>query len=362
MDCEQHFCVQRKELVQKCLNYLTGDSEKEGHYFTIWGARQTGKTWLVRKIGKLIKAIYGETFITAYWSMQGVVMESDARDEDFFARVPRLFLDGFDMEIPCPRTWDDFTSLFHEKKSPFAKPVILMIDEFDSLPGTVIDRLVSLFRDIYLKRKNYLLHGLALVGVRAVLGSESERGSPFNIQRSLHVPNLTPDEVREMFGQYQQESGQEIEAAVTDKIYEVTRGQPGLVSWFGELLTETFNPGKEHTLCMKDWEKTYRRACTTEWNNTVLNLIKKAKGEYRTHVSELFGRSDILFTIWADWCNYLYLNGIIDYETSTDAIGREIQVCRFSSPFIQYVIYESLTYDLIGDRSPISALDPDRFA
>ena len=36
----------------------------------------------------------------------------------------------------------------------------------------------------------YLLHGLALVGVRAVLGIDSDRGSPFNVQRSLHVPNL----------------------------------------------------------------------------------------------------------------------------------------------------------------------------
>ncbi|MFP4429135.1 MAG: hypothetical protein ACLFPB_07420 [Desulfovermiculus sp.] len=34
---------------------------------------------------------------------------------------------------------------------------------------------------------NYFLHGLALIGVRAVLGVGSERGSPFNVQHSLHV-------------------------------------------------------------------------------------------------------------------------------------------------------------------------------
>ena len=44
------------------------------------------------------------------------------------------------------------------------------IDEFDKLPSKIIDSLVSLFREMYLNRKSYVLHGLALVGGRAVLG------------------------------------------------------------------------------------------------------------------------------------------------------------------------------------------------
>lgn len=64
---------------------------------------------------------------------------------------------------------------------------------------------------MYLSRETNWLHGLALLGVRAVLGIESRRGSPFNVQRSLHVPNLTSDEVRGMYRQYQEESGQPIE-------------------------------------------------------------------------------------------------------------------------------------------------------
>jgi hypothetical protein len=54
------------------------------------------------------------------------------------------------------------------------------------------------FDDCY--SKNNWLHGLALIGVRAVLGVDSERGSPFNIQRSLHVLNFTLDEVTDLFG------------------------------------------------------------------------------------------------------------------------------------------------------------------
>ena len=78
-----------------------------------------------------------------------------------------------------------------------------------------------------------------------VLGVDSSRGSPFNVQRSLHIPSLTKDEVVEMFRQYQTESGQVVDAAVVDMLFESTRGQPGLVGWLGELLTEKYNPGKD---------------------------------------------------------------------------------------------------------------------
>jgi len=76
------------------------------------------------------------------------------------------------------------------------------------------------------------LHGLALIGVRAVLGVDSERGSPFNIQRSMYVLNFTKDEVYDLYNQYIEESGQRVEDEVIASVYRVTRGQPGLVCWF----------------------------------------------------------------------------------------------------------------------------------
>lgn len=123
-----------------------------------------------------------------------------------------------------------------------------MIDEVDTLNPALLDLLVTQFRDLYLARETHWLHGLALVEVRSVLGVESQRGSPFNVvvptrnARSLPGPNLTQAEVEDLYQQYQQESGQFVEPAVVNKVYEVTRGQPSLVSWFGELLTKKFNP------------------------------------------------------------------------------------------------------------------------
>jgi hypothetical protein len=41
------------------------------------------------------------------------------------------------------------------------------------------------------------------------------KGSPFNVQRSVHIPNLTHDEVVYLFDWYQRETGQSIQPEVS---------------------------------------------------------------------------------------------------------------------------------------------------
>jgi hypothetical protein len=291
-------------------------------------------------------------------SVQGIIMEENDPEEVLFRQLPRMIRDSFQTEPEPPRTWDGWIDWFSKTKGLFDRPLILFIDEFDSLPPKVTDRLVTIFRDMYLKRESYIIHGLALIGVRAVLGVESLRGSPFNIQRSLHVPNLTKSEVSDMFRQYREESGQQLEDAVIEKLYESTKGQPGLVGWFGELLTEKFNPGTDKSIGTDTWDYVYGRACRTEWNNTLLNMIAKVREKHTSHVLELFANPEIPFTLRADWCNYLYLNGIIDAEDMSGDNGHPVQVCRFSSPFVQQNIYDAFTHDFAGNRLPILAMDP----
>jgi hypothetical protein len=332
--------------------------DEGGHYFTIWAPRQTGKTWLIQQVRKRIDAEYPDQFILGMMSMQGISFITDNPIVEFLAKIPKLFLDTFSMHMKPPSTFEEWTYLFHRTEGVFQKPLILFIDEFDSLPAEVIDRLVALFRDMYLNRSQYCVHSLALIGVRAVLGLDSQRGSPFNIQRSLHVPNFTLDEVTDLFDQYQLESGQVVDPEVVRSVYEATHGQPGLVGWFGELLTEKYNPGKDHAIDCNTWKTVHHAALTLEWNNTVLNLVKKVRKGYVSHVLELFSRSDVPFSIDAEWCAYLYMNGVIAPELQTDNNGTKTSVCRFSCPFIQNRLYNALTDDLIGDRLPMLAIDP----
>ncbi|MCI4625139.1 MAG: ATP-binding protein [Candidatus Magnetoovum sp. WYHC-5] len=354
---ERHFCVERQLLIEKCLNYLVDNIDEGGHYFSVWAPRQSGKTWLIQQVKKKIEANYGERFIVGTLSMQGVIFEEGDLPKTFLDNVPQLIKEGFYLDIPPLREWRDLKSIFYRNGGLFSRPVILLIDEFDSLPPKVIDRLITLFRDMYLKRDAYLLHGLALIGIRAVLGVESERDSPFNIQRSIHIPNFTKYEVFELFQQYIDESGQNIEPAVIERVYESTRGQPGLVCWFGELITEKYNTGINTTIDGTLFKMVYHKALRVEWNNTILNLVKKAKAHYKEYVVKLFAKTDIPFNMEEDWCNYLYTHGIISDEISTDNYGEKVAVCRFSCTFVQEKLYGALTDAITGDSLPIPALE-----
>jgi hypothetical protein len=222
------------------------------------------------------------------------------------------------------------------------KPLILILDEFDALPEAAIAGLASVFRNVYIRRqdqahlpsaeRDYLLHGVALIGVRAVLGVENPRGSPFNVQRSLRIPNLTADEVAGMFRWYEQESGQTVAPEVVAQLFYETQGQPGLVSWFGELLTETYNETPDRPITPEQFALIYGTALDALPNNNILNIISKAKQEpYQEVVLELFqARAQELFTYDDARLNFLYLNGVIDW--TQEGARRYV---KFACPFVQ---------------------------
>ncbi|KPA09261.1 ATPase domain protein, prokaryote domain protein [Candidatus Magnetomorum sp. HK-1] len=352
VDCEENFCVDRKEMIEKCTSQLIGKKEKGGHYFTIWAPRQTGKTWLIRQCVKNIKKKYKDQYFVGDISMQAIAIEkNDDPTSIFFQRWRSVIMDEFNIDVGQLDTWENWIKFFGKSNGLLKKPLILFIDEFDKLPNQLIDQIVSMFREIYLSRNKYMLHGLALVGVRAVLGVDSRKGSPFNIQKSLNIPNLILEETTDMFDQYQDESGQIIEKQVVKKLYETTNGQPGLISWFGELLTDKwkYNPGYDKTIDMNIWKYVYERACNAENNNTVMNIIAKAKNDYPDHVLKLFSQSDIQFSLDTRWCNYMYMHGIIENKTIKRASGEYKTICCFASSFIQHKIYNAFVSEIQTD-------------
>ncbi|EDN70262.1 conserved hypothetical protein [Beggiatoa sp. PS] len=361
VNCEAHFCVQRQALIASGIRQLIGSpEEKSGHYFTIWAPRQTGKTWLMRRIEQEIKQQYPEEFTVFNFSLGSLRgMNFSASEGSDFPKQFGDLLQGMLPGKPIVSNWNAFRDLFSRAEGLWDRPLILLIDEVDTIPTALIDLMVAQFRELYLKRENNWLHGLALIGVRAVLGIESQRGSPFNIQKSLKVPNLTPEEVKELYRQYQEESGQHIEAAVVDNVYQSTKGQPGLVSWFGELLTEKYNPGQSQVIDRETWKWVWHKARFVEPNNTVMNLIAKARiSEYQEFLMELFTHSDMPFSFHDPLCSYMYLHGIVTSETIKQSNGELTEICRFSSPFIQDGLYHALSREIVGNRSSIIALQP----
>jgi len=344
-----HYYAPRKALVADALAQLKGDAEEEGgHYITVWASRQTGKSWIMREVVSTFKQ--ENQFDVVILPLQHL---SNVTDINRVVQVLGLeLMENLGLEKPTVNTLEDFSLLF--KRETLRKPLILILDEFDGLSEPVIALLVGFFRNIYTARQNqmdkgaaekdYLLHGMALIGVRAVLGVENVKGSPFNVQRSLHIPNLTHDEVGYLFNWYQQESGQSIEPDVVERIWYEFQGQPGLTGWFGELLTEKYNQATTQPITMTHFEGVYAAALDLLPNNNILNLISKAKQEsYKPFVLEMFQtKTKVKFTYHDPIINFLYMNGIV----SVEKVSLSENYVKFPCPYIQKQLFNYFAREL----------------
>ena len=338
VDTEMNYYAPRKELIEKTYLQLTGENPKKGgHYFTVWAPRQTGKTWVMQEVIEKIEQ--SGLFHTAIITLDRAKYE---KDEKVIASIliEKLQI-AFSKQFPQFQKISEISSLF--TASYFQKPIILLLDEFDALEEEWINRFAGIFRDMFISRTNernkgskekyYLLHGLALIGVRSVLGIENQKGSPFNIQRSVHIPNLTFEEVDGMFKWYEQESGQKVEDTVIKTLFEETLGQPGLTCWFGELLTETYNHDINKPISISNYKEAYGAATHILPNNNILNLISKVnKPPYDEMVIGFFKTGEkIAFNFDNPGINYLYMNGVITDEKVSD----DEYYLKFSCPFVQ---------------------------
>ena len=340
VDTDVHFYAPRTQLIETVLSAVVGGNpEQGGEYVTVWAPRQSGKSWIAGQVARRLRDDAGRrAFDVAATSVEHLRTETDAGA--VLEAVAAEIAAALGLDAPPVRSPRELEDVF--RRDRLSKPLVLVLDEFDALPDEAIGVLAGVFRKIHghrrlqadrpTDRKDFLLHGVVLVGVRSTLGIDAPTGSPFNVQRGVHVPNLTLKEVRGMFSWYERESGQTVEPAVIEQVYRETAGQPGLTSWLGELLTETRNR-RGARITTDDFEATYAEAVDALPNANVQNLISKAgRAPYRDVVLDLFQtREKRPFRFDAPEVNFLYLNGVIDREPADD----NRQYVRFACPFVQ---------------------------
>jgi hypothetical protein len=337
-----NYYAPREELIEKTYINLIGENPGEGgHYFTVWAPRQSGKTWLMQQI--LHRLQKDPRFNVLKINLETL---KNSKDVGYIIDTITFYIgQGLQKNFTGINDLRKFQEIFN--RNVMDKPLILILDEFDALAEEGINTIVSAFRNIYIHRrdemdkatgeKTYLLHGVALIGVRSVLGIENQKGSPFNVQRSVHVSNLTFEEVEGMFKWYEKESGQAVEDEVIRTLYDEMRGQPGLTCWFGELLTETYNPDPKKPITMSNFDEAYGAATHILPNNNIMNLISKVDTPpYDETVIKFFETGEkTVFTFDDKHLNYLYMNGIIAEEK----VGPREYYVKFSCPFVQKRIF-----------------------
>ena len=118
-------------------------------------------------------------------------------------------------------------------------PLVLLIDEIDSLVG---DTLLSVLRQLragYEQRPEAFPQSVVLCGVRDIrdyrirssAGEVVAGGSPFNVAaKSLRLGDFTEPETQALLKQHTDETGQVFSVGARDAVWEQTRGQPWLVN------------------------------------------------------------------------------------------------------------------------------------
>jgi hypothetical protein len=148
-------------------------------------------------------------------------------------------------EFAREANYENFTGVLSTELALFCKrldkPLAILFDEADCLSERTLITFLRQLRSGYNSRASYpFVHSIALVGMRnirdykahvrpesASLGS----ASPFNIvAESLTLQNFTAGEVRALYRQHTDDTGQFFEDGAIELAYEQTRGQPWLVN------------------------------------------------------------------------------------------------------------------------------------
>ncbi|MGH1394527.1 MAG: AAA-like domain-containing protein [Trichormus sp.] len=127
------------------------------------------------------------------------------------------------------------------------RPLVLFIDEIDSLQDQTLISVLRQLRDGFPNRPENFPSSVGLIGLRDVRDYKVASGgsdrlntsSPFNIKvTSITLRNFNAEEVAELYQQHTQETGQIFTPEATATAFDLTQGQPWLVNALAKEVVE----------------------------------------------------------------------------------------------------------------------------
>ena len=243
----KHYCIPPLERVNVAELLALIAQER---YFVLHAPRQTGKTSALLALRDLLEAGGAGDYRCVYVNVEA----AQAVREDV-GRAMRVILgemgdsalfqgDGF-----LDGIWSDVLARFGDRALGAAlarwcqadpRPLVLLIDEIDTLIGDTLIAVLRQLRAGYVRRPGSFPQSVVLCGVRDVrdyrIHSSTEQavvtgGSAFNIRaESLRLGDFTEAEVRALIAQHTEETGQAFTAGALETVWRQTLGQPWLVN------------------------------------------------------------------------------------------------------------------------------------
>ena len=222
---------------------------RDKRYFVLHAPRQTGKTSALLALRDLLNAEghYGCVYVNIEGA-QALRGDVERATQVILGELASWARSTLNDEF-LTDTWSDIFAKFGAGalrealtrwSAAATKPLVLLIDEIDSLIG---DSLLSVLRQLragYVRRPGEFPQSVVLCGVRDVrdyrIQSTAENaiitgGSAFNIKaRSLRLGDFSREEVFALLGQHTAETGQAFAAEALDAVWTQTQGQPWLVN------------------------------------------------------------------------------------------------------------------------------------
>ena len=226
-------------------------------YFVLHAPSQTGKTTLLEAMAGRLNA--EGKYVAAILDVEGVQPAHDRIRDGELTIVGNLRNYAI---RKIPDSWLALEALEYVAKSATGtlvldvltqwamrspKPIVLMIDEVDSMLGDTLLSVLRQLRTGHRFRPREFPHSIILCGVRNTGdyrigksdGTVVEGSDCFNVAVKItRLGNFSEPEVRELYGQHTAETGQIFEESVFPAVMQLTGGQPCLVNLLANELTE----------------------------------------------------------------------------------------------------------------------------
>nr|VFK00614.1 MAG: AAA-like domain-containing protein [Candidatus Kentron sp. LFY] len=349
---EDHYMLSPEERLPQVRALIDGK-----HFFVIHAPRQVGKTTLMRNLSRTLTAEgkYAALTISLESFMEGgpeTVMPQLLRKLSWESEY---FLPA-ELQPPAVEKFTGdplvvFQGYLSAWSAAIDRPLVLFLDEADSVTGPVLLSLLRQLRDGYTARPRPFPRSVALIGLEDVRDYKIQvrpdretlgTASPFNIKvRSLSMGYFTAAETAALLRQHQKETGQVFTDEAIREILHQSGGQPWLVNALAAQSTTDYDAlVQDRTIPVQRTHVLAAREILIERRDTHLDsLVSRLREPRIQRVIEpiLTGDATAGDTVYDEDFAYLQNLGLVTVEDGTRRIANPIYAEIIARVLINFV-------------------------